>query len=102
MGKKHIVISSIFGWFSTKKLYPRKVCSFIAKQLHVTNLWACLEIELSTGLDSNPDLDSNQVDLDLDLDSGQKGVDLDLDLDSRQRGGFGFGFGFEVPGFAHH
>ncbi len=64
----------------------------------------CLGIELSTriGLDSNPDLDSNQVDLDLDLDSRKKGVDLDWDWDSRQRGGFGFGLGFEVPGFAHH
>ena len=31
------------------------------------------------GLDSNPDLDSNQVDLDLDLDSRKMGVDLDLD-----------------------
>ena len=63
---------------------------------------ACFEIEQATevGLDSNPDLDSNQVDLDLDLDSRQNGVDLDLDLDSRQWGGFGFGF--EVSGFAHH
>ncbi len=61
-------------------------------------------IELSTGigLDSNPDLDSSQVDLDLDLDSRKRGTDLDLDLDSRQEGGFGLGLGFEVPGFAHH
>ncbi len=37
-GKKYIVISSILGGGSVqKKLYSRKVCSFIANQLHVTN-----------------------------------------------------------------
>ena len=65
-----------------------------------TYIFTCLEIEQSTvlGLDSNLDMDSDQVGLD--LDSRQKG--MDLDLDSRQQGRFGFGFGFEVPGFEHH
>ena len=47
-------------------------------------------------MDSNPDLDSNQ--LDLDSDSRKKGVDLDLDSIKNS----GLGLGFEVPGFAHH